>query len=316
MFRVKKVLILTFFILTVSSLFSAVPSPVLYFSFEKTFSPEILNTRYFFDPKPKIFGDVKIVNKDGDYCLYFDGNSFLRFKTPDLLDYDYFSVSIWIAPEYIAPFNRNNWDNITTLFSIRTNRDFPEWSFAIYKFKDEIRAFVFYVSKNDTMIGWYFPILKDLTDGNWHNLIFTKSPDTIEFYLDGVSKGAIGLRTDQKFLNYRRSDYLCLGGSTRSALNGKFKGYVDDFAVWDKVLTEEQVRNIFNHGRIGSNKQETIEFDIEKAKIKLREAYNEGKISYEQLKKALNEINSNNPSKLLLDFINGIISVNDFAMLY
>jgi hypothetical protein len=314
--KAGNVLILIFLGLAVSSLFATIPSPVLYFSFEKTFSPEILNTRYFFDPNPKIFGDVEIVNKDGDYCLYFDGESFLRFKTPDLLDYDSFSVSLWVVPKYIAPFNRNNWDNITTLFSIRTNNDFPEWSFALYKLKGEIYAFVFYVSKNNTIIGWDFQITKDLLDDNWHNFVFTKTPDTIEFYLDGKSGGRVSLRTDEKFQNYVRSDYLCLGGSTRSALNSKFKGYMDDFAVWDKILTEKQVRNIFNYGGIGKNEPGTIEFDIEKAKAKLREAYNQGKISYEQLKKALNEINSNNPSKLLLDFVNGIISVDDFAILY
>jgi len=296
----------------------ALPKPVLYFSFEKTFSPEIINTRFFFSPNPKFIGKVDLVNKDGDYSLYFDGKSFIKYKATNLLDYKNFTVSMWIIPKYISPYNSSDWDNMTTLFSVRTYlpNDFPEWALTLYRSKGETYALVFYISKNDQIIGWHFNIQKDLLDSKWHNLILIKTPNIMKFYVDGELVDTVNLKVSEKFENLIRSDYFCLGGSRRNALNSKFKGYMDDVAVWDIVLNNEQVKNIFTYGGIGKEVSKSQGFDLEKAKAILREAYNEGKISYEQLKRALNEITSGIPSKLLLDFINGIVSADDFAILY
>jgi len=297
---------------------AVLPKPVLYFNFEKTFSPEIMNTKFFFDPNPKIYGKVRLVSKDNGYCLYFDGESFMRYKATNLLDYEKFSVSLWIIPKYISTFNRTDWDNMTTLFSVRTNiqYDSPEWALTLYKSRGDTYAFLFYTSKNNQFMGWSFNIEKDLTDNKWHNLVLTKEPNVIKLYIDGELTGTANLKINEKFVNVLRSDYLYLGGSRRNALRSRFKGYLDDFAVWDKVLTYDQIQNIYNHGGIGKEEKQAGEIDIEKAKTKLREAYNEGKISYEQLKKALNELMSGNVSKLLSDFINGVVSVDDFSILY
>ena len=305
------ILILLVFSVTILS----IPKPILYISFNGSFEPDIMNTKFPFEPRPKLFGKPKIVDLDGNGVLYLDGSSFLRYKTTDLLDYSSFTVSIWMKPKKIGGFDRNNWDNMTAIFHLRNYHDsMSEWGISVYRSFPYYYLFVMYPVRNAYQ-GWYFEFEKNLLDGKWHNVVFIRSGNTLIMYLDGEKLGYISLKLDQRPTSFR-SYYLYIGSAKRVGSRGKFRGYIDDVAVWNCALSSSDVLNIYKNGGIGKEESESATIDMEKAKSKLREAYNSGKISNDQLKRALNELMSGNVSKLLRDFILGIISVDDFAALY
>jgi len=310
----RRMFLMVFSILLFGLLVVSIPKPILYISFNGSFEPDIMNTRFTFESRPKLFGNPRIVMEDGNGILYLDGSSFLRYKTTDLLDYNKFTVSIWMKPKKIGGFDRVNWDNITALFHLRDYHDsMSEWGISVYRSYPYYYLFVMYPVRNAYQ-GWYFEFKKDLLDGNWHNVIFVRDNDLLIMYLDGEKLSQVKLRLDQKPTSFR-SYYLYIGAAKRVGSRGKFRGFIDDVAVWNTALSQSDVLNIYRNGGIGKE-VENVEIDLNKAKAKLREAYNSGKISNDQLRRALDELTSGKISRLLRDFILGVISVDDFAALY
>lgn len=78
-----------------------------------------------------------------------------------------------------------------------------------------------------------------LTDGNWHNLVFTRTGSTVEYWLDGVSLGTTGSISTT---------------FTRLYCNGKYNnsvnsyGYTDEINLWSRKLTNGEVTDLYNTG--------------------------------------------------------------------
>ena len=305
----KKIPMIFLLTLLSISIFS-IPKPILYISFDHGFEPDIMNTRFTFEPKPKLFGNPRIING----ALFLNGVSFLRYRITDLLDYNAFTVSLWIKPKKIGTFDRVNWYNVNALFHLRDSHDLnSEWGISICRDLSSYYLFVMYPARHDYQ-GWIFECGKNLLDDDWHNVVFMRDGRTLTMYLDGKEIGRQNLRLDQEPTSFR-SFYLYIGAAKRVGSRGKFRGFIDDVAVWNTALSQSDVLNIYRNGGIGKE-VENVEIDLNKAKAKLREAYNSGKISNDQLRRALDELTSGKISRLLRDFILGVISVDDFAALY
>jgi hypothetical protein len=85
--------------------------------------------------------------------------------------------------------------------------------------------------------------------GRWHHVVAQKDGDQLELYFDGELDRAMPLGTDHPTLSCR----LVVGRRTPDPLEQQdrrpFVGRIDEFAIYDRPLTADEVRGHFRLGR-------------------------------------------------------------------
>ncbi len=95
--------------------------------------------------------------------------------------------------------------------------------------------------------GWYMYGTTSLNDGNWHMITVTfngSNSDGLKLYVDGVEETVTRL-SNNFTVNTGNTDTLIIGYDPWAA-NREFNGYVDEFAIFDYLLTSDEVLNLYN----------------------------------------------------------------------
>lgn len=85
-----------------------------------------------------------------------------------------------------------------------------------------------------------------VNDGNWHltTVVFNRATSEVRTYLDGVngSTGLIRTATGPLGAGFR----TIIGASGHGSFSGS--SYIDDLAIWNRVLTDAEVKALYNGG--------------------------------------------------------------------
>tara|TARA_R100001463_G_scaffold47825_1_gene96917 strand:- start:4179 stop:4892 length:714 start_codon:yes stop_codon:yes gene_type:complete len=152
-----------------------------------------------------------------------------------------FSVSFWVKGETSAGFTNN----------------FP---FAIGALGTSNNATAGRVWGSKFMLQWYDNnnanfgnriIDVDIHDGNWHHFVFTRDNASGQYfaYADGINKqwiGTFGIAgTEAPSLTLNPSGDLYFGTASANT-SFAWDGWLDEFALFDRVLTEEEIKVIYD----------------------------------------------------------------------
>jgi hypothetical protein len=85
----------------------------------------------------------------------------------------------------------------------------------------------------------------------WHHVVMTYSDSSICLYLDGHPESCVTKNFRTHFL---AGDSVMVGGSANKKNQRFFAGYVDDIAIYNKVLTPEAVARLFEEGDPNRNR--------------------------------------------------------------
>jgi len=116
--------------------------------------------------------------------------------------------------------------------------------------------YVYVGTTGDVVIVWW-----DTTDtshvktigtaewGKWHHIAFAFSDDTFYAYLDGVQtvSEAIGGAGLQNEITAGSGEYIFMRKNDEPT-SSKFDGYIDDLAMWNRVVTEAEILTIYEEG--------------------------------------------------------------------
>lgn len=172
----------------------------------------------------------------------FDGNSYIEL---DSTDYSSLSVSGWLKYSNIgydtSTFFSKGFDNGYWLFQ---DRDF------------------FHVNLNSTWDGVRHANAKDL---NYHHIVITYDTVYTKIFIDGIliqdsifARGDLLGNTYHKYLGAKwDSTYYHVG--LRDTYF--FKGIIDEFAMWNRALTAQEVLDIYNIGCSTASCQNTTTTD-------------------------------------------------------
>jgi hypothetical protein len=107
------------------------------------------------------------------------------------------------------------------------------------------------VNGNGTNGGDINPIATNLGDGGWHHVAMTSAASGklggIELFVDGVSIGTVGAGSDP--LINTAASAIVIGDSFASSTSNPFRGLdgdIDDFRIYDVVLTPGEVQALAN----------------------------------------------------------------------
>lgn len=83
----------------------------------------------------------------------------------------------------------------------------------------------------------------NLNDNVWHQIGVVKTSSTVKIYVDGVLKSTF---TTSETISYTLSPNLVLGRHASNDNRFNLQGNVDEFRLWNQVLTDSDVANNFN----------------------------------------------------------------------
>ena len=239
--------------LTTGTLPSA--TPVALYNFESTYGGEL-------PPVPDLiggndallYGGMPASDPNRGDVLDFNGSSTALANYGDILEVADGSrtVSLWFkadAPSGIQYIVADGNSGISTD---------PGWSVFLSDGDLFVRANMTTPgAAEDNRVATYYD--EGASDGLWHHLAFTIDNENgiLAAYLDGQGSGADGQEngwavgrggaTTVLFPAESacgNADFIALGANSDAAFG--FEGMVDDFAMWDRVLTEAEILSIYN----------------------------------------------------------------------
>ena len=95
--------------------------------------------------------------------------------------------------------------------------------------------------------------------GQWVFYAVTRSPDGVLTVYQGAADGRFyWIAYEAKTLRLETGMPFCLGQDGTGCYPNSFAGGVDDFALWTRALTREEVRRLYEEGRQGTSLGEII----------------------------------------------------------
>jgi two-component sensor histidine kinase len=172
---------------------------------------------------------IKSFTQENSTCLYFDGKaSHVALSTNPKIELDSGTVEIWIKNNDTA---NMEWQAIVS----------KTLSFQIALYKDSVAS---YDWKNKEVFNFH----PKINDNQWHHIALIFRKDVVngsQLFVDG---NAIGTPFTYQFL-YKGSE-LQIGANNYEPQY--FKGYMDDFRLWNTPRTQQQIQKNYLQELIGT----------------------------------------------------------------
>lgn len=186
-------------------------------------------------------------------CLWFDGSGgcVLAPSTPLTQPSEQITVDLWVKYDEISPFSTpfsNSEDNLA---------EESGYAFAIYNSK-----LVFFL-KIDGSSGedWYFNPGAYIEVNQWYHVAGTYDGNEIRMYLNGELKG---IRPHKGYISWDyKPNQLSIGAFKDKNEQNPFKGSIDEVHVWNKALSENEVKKLLSRKITGKEKNLLVCYDFD-----------------------------------------------------
>ena len=88
-----------------------------------------------------------------------------------------------------------------------------------------------------------------IATGMWHHLVGVYDGSAVMIYVDGMLKNTKPAGGDL----WTRNSKLCIGGTERCQAT-PFRGLIDEIQIFDRALTDDEIKGIYDAGGIGQAK--------------------------------------------------------------
>ena len=94
----------------------------------------------------------------------------------------------------------------------------------------------------------------NVNDTLWHMLttVFNRTIDSVKVYQDGIYIGKIFVNNNQSYTPSCNPNIL-IGGERNFWSQYYFKGVIDDIGLWNRILTQQEITNLYNGTSVGLN---------------------------------------------------------------
>jgi PKD repeat protein len=113
---------------------------------------------------------------------------------------------------------------------------------------------VYMLSNGRLAFGTYPGITRAITttgtyrEGNWHHMVASQGWDGMKLYVDGQLVGSLPDNTSQDYLGFWRVGGDNLASWPNRPLTDYFSGQIDEVAIYDRVLTPQEVNDHYSKG--------------------------------------------------------------------
>ena len=236
----KKALTVLFLFITFNSVFAQIDTNlVVTFDFNEGVIKEKNNL-----VKLKTVGVTLTEDRFGNNksALYIHGhrNSYLNLSTSSLLKQKSLSVSLWVRVDMKNFFGKGYPANPIIITRNSENEDFTISYGLFYEY--EMNRFSFSAMRDSIKSVAIFPDSKvELT--NWYHVVFSYNTDSCFLYVNGKLEGMS--RKDFTTM-FNPKDSVLIGHSGSEKNQRYFFGAIDDVKFFNKVISSEDVLNLYN----------------------------------------------------------------------
>lgn len=179
------------------------------------------------------------VNSTGklSYCRDFSSG---KVSMPVLASLGNCTINLWVNP-----------DNVGGGGTTRT----------MYEYRQAATSHRLNISFNDVSGGYVFVILErggsayktirsngTVSTGSWQMITVTKTGETIQIFINGVSQTITTLNDVGDTSGALSSTATPTIGNSADGGSSPFDGKIDEFGMWSRVLTSDEVTQLYNSG--------------------------------------------------------------------
>jgi cysteine-rich repeat protein len=194
-----------------------------------------------------LMGGATILTDGGQFgdSLQLDGNNnYVLINTPNNMDVGTITVSLWAKSNKLGSaytssgqiFHRKMTDAGTTSLLYKKNPSPPDY------FQFQIR-----LEGSEGTIREIFSD-GDLVDTDWHHYVGTYDGTTMKMYVDGVLQSQT--LSISGLIDQDNPDTLTIG--SHANIDRFWDGLIDDIIVFERALTDQEVKALFNAGAVGN----------------------------------------------------------------
>jgi hypothetical protein len=178
---------------------------------------------------PDRFGNPnKAYNFHGGDNITLPDNSLLKATT--------MTVSLWVKIDSLGASNVGS-NYIYNIVNSSTNAYFASFSMSLYANNGNYLS-VTQNGPSESVLGFS----TNLNTGGWQHFVLGIETDSIKMYIDGVKQWSQYKAFDPIF----NSDPVAIGVSGNTTYTGYLNGNVDDIKVYNRMLTDAEVVQLYN----------------------------------------------------------------------
>lgn len=187
-----------------------------------------------------VFGEDRFGNSSSSCYLHGNINSYLNLGTSDLLKPATGSISLWVKMGIPIDAGRGHEINPFIVTKRCKGNDFYEaFSIAYLLNSRKVSAGCTFDSVNQITI--MSPEIFSLNE--WHHVVMTYDDYEMALYLDAKLQGRVSKNFHSHFL---AGDSVMVGSSANAKNSRYLNGNVDDISIYNKVLSPEEINDLFN----------------------------------------------------------------------
>lgn len=160
----------------------------------------------------------------------------------------------------------------------------------------------------------YLPISSNIATDTWHMFTFQRNANMLKVYIDGILFNSLPMTST---LNTNYNGNYVIGGNYITPSNQQFIGIIDEFAFWNREITEQEILNIYNNnlGKSFSELQNSLNIQINTPLENYNYTYDVTNIDLD----LTTTINSNcsyiyNGTETLFSITNGLTHLTNFNL--
>lgn len=194
-------------------------------------------------------------NGNPDKAVRFNGSSSkINLGKSNLLLGSSGSISVWVKRAGNASSNKSlNYDPIFIAKNTSTNAYFEGAALGINRTTGNWLA----ITTNPGTTPTEKVVQKTgVSNNEWHHIVMTYDINKLTFYVDGVSAGNVAKSFNSTF---SASLNATIGNSDNTTYSGYFNGDLDEFVIYDVVLTPNEVSTIYSDIATSIDKDNAIQ---------------------------------------------------------
>jgi len=208
-------------------------SLILYFTFDEGAEEEVVADSSNYKNDGEIIGDAKWVDGKNGRAIELVAPSYV--EVPEIPAYDVtdaISLMAWINTSTVSAWARvidkSQWQD--NGFDLALNMD------------THAPLFEFFVDGTTSQAGGTTPI----DDGEWHFIAGTFGNKIVKIYVDGVLESQV---TSAGEVDIKPNDWpIRLGVEANDSKGQQYLGLIDEVAIFNRELSENEVQDILNNG--------------------------------------------------------------------
>ena len=185
-----------------------------------------------------VYGATLTTDRFGNtnHAYHFVDGNYMTLPNATELKSPSMTVSLWVKIEGNATSNMSL-NTIYNVINSTTNAYFASFGM-FYNTGNSLYNSVVQDNGSEQVVNTSV----DAGNANWQHIVLSSDFDNVKMYIDGVLKSTVA----KGFVTDYSADLIYIGSSGNTTYTGGLVGSVDDLNVFDRVLTDAEVLEMYN----------------------------------------------------------------------